>query len=789
MSSTQDLAKSLANDLITALTDTGGGALVETSQNLTPQLEAIVNAFPYFGEVTWNTAHRGTLSNLLENNLVTSKIAASPSAAYVAYWYEGSYHGYRAAFFPGLSLSAAASQLNQAKTGINWSSYATVILTDAIRKKTSISLDTSAIAAGLSTNATLLRPALSASVLACFEQAFSPTSQALNTIAAPQKSAAAAALDSAIKQGQFTANINLAISAGGASTSEATWFLFNLWITLMALGMSESEISTSIGQYAAAGLKIPPEVGASLWWSGGYTSWFSPLSGSDISPSNVTATMPETIGITTPSTMGGPPTFSTSQTSASNGYSQSFCLWGDQADYKVQHSSCFGRGTVVLLADGTTKKIEEIQRGDLVASSLGPRKVALIESPARNGRNLWQLNNQQLFATPGHPFRNPDKDGALRSAIDPWALVDGAPTMSKEGATHLIEGSSLLGQRKGNSVTATVSKVTRHEAPQEGSEKVYDLYLENWEVDHPSYYVGGPELYFAADSESSDPLHCPITTMAILAAMQIALPVAQRCLANAEAELLPLVNSLDRGAILNAARHAVYGGGKALSGNLELPGPEAYMQNGSWNSAASFLEFSLTRGLGRWLRSRSFLSWLGAPGELADGDHLVIVIHDLEVVGAAGLPTEAPLQLELQVEDPSLAASQTRSISWTTSESSRWQKHFDQALDLGRINGHYPSAIAGSMSCRGTTIGTFRAKAHFTDSSPIDIEDHFIFSTTGEVIGRIALSLENHRPTSLRHQSRPKKQCTRARVRAFAIHLGRQVGHRLAALIEEKATL
>jgi hypothetical protein len=39
--------------------------------------------------------------------------------------------------------------------------------------------------------------------------------------------------------GQFSANINQGLSAGGDSAIAATWFLFNLWITLKALGPAD----------------------------------------------------------------------------------------------------------------------------------------------------------------------------------------------------------------------------------------------------------------------------------------------------------------------------------------------------------------------------------------------------------------------------------------------------------------------------------------------------------------------------------------------------------------------
>jgi hypothetical protein len=210
-----------------------------------------------------------------------------------------------------------------------WNKYAVALLTDAICKKVSVGVSSSKLTSDISTYNAALMPSLSASFLVVFKSGYQPTSSALNAIvAANHLQAAADALNSAILDGMFTANINEAISQSGDSATAATWFLFNLWIALTALGFAD--VDTAIQSYMNAGLKVPAQVGPSKWWSGSYTSWYIPLSGSDITSKTITVDMP----IRVVTSYAGSPYPTISKDEKDCGYSHSLCEWGKLNYYK-----------------------------------------------------------------------------------------------------------------------------------------------------------------------------------------------------------------------------------------------------------------------------------------------------------------------------------------------------------------------------------------------------------------------------------------------------------------------
>jgi hypothetical protein len=66
---------------------------------------------------------------------------------------------------------------------------------------------------------------------------------------------------------------------------------------------------------------------------------------------------------------------------------------------------CFVTGTLVALADGTSKPIERIEIGDLVLGRGGRvNRVLGLERPTLGHRPLYALNGGRAFVTGGHPF-------------------------------------------------------------------------------------------------------------------------------------------------------------------------------------------------------------------------------------------------------------------------------------------------------------------------------------------------------------------------------------------------
>lgn len=83
---------------------------------------------------------------------------------------------------------------------------------------------------------------------------------------------------------------------------------------------------------------------------------------------------------------------------------------------------CFDGGTMVKMANGEDKAIEEIAVGDLVLSWTGrPNRVTDIETPLLGDRSLFAVNGGHCFFTAEHPFWT--QDG--------WKVIDPTANMAE----------------------------------------------------------------------------------------------------------------------------------------------------------------------------------------------------------------------------------------------------------------------------------------------------------------------------------------------------------------------
>ena len=79
-------------------------------------------------------------------------------------------------------------------------------------------------------------------------------------------------------------------------------------------------------------------------------------------------------------------------------------MYSDEPLKTHPHSDCIAEGTPVTMADGTTRPIEQIMGGDMVATDHGPGRVTKAWLVRRNAQ-LFELtleNGRELLATPDH---------------------------------------------------------------------------------------------------------------------------------------------------------------------------------------------------------------------------------------------------------------------------------------------------------------------------------------------------------------------------------------------------
>ena len=100
--------------------------------------------------------------------------------------------------------------------------------------------------------------------------------------------------------------------------------------------------------------------------------------------------------------------------------------------------SCFVKGTMVRLADGSDKKIEEVEIGDILLGDCSENKVLEFDHPMLDGRNLVGINGNGPLMTPEHPLMT--KDG--------WKAYNVDDTLKAYPHLHdIMEGNLSVGDK------------------------------------------------------------------------------------------------------------------------------------------------------------------------------------------------------------------------------------------------------------------------------------------------------------------------------------------------------
>jgi hypothetical protein len=769
-----------------------GGARAGDAVGMMPGLQALIDAIPPYGYHEFHATHRGALSNLLEVSLPNETIIAQGGGSGYSYDYDGPYSGYRDAFYHGVSLTPAASNLAAGvlafKATLNneyWSKYGVTVLTDAIRQAAGGQLDTGKLSSDLENHNREFLPALSASYYAVFCHDYGPTSQALGALrTSGQIARAGEELRGLIAKGQFTAGVNHLLDVGGDSAANAAWLLFNLWVTLKALG--DPDVDGAIRQFQGNGLGVPPQVGPGQWWGGGYTTWWIPLSGSDVmgaARNTLQTGLPESQHYTSPpqASSGGSSSHTwTSKVNVPNGYCWSLINWGSLNWYNPQPASCFGRGTGVLMADGSVRAIEQVKRGDEVQSAEGAKRVLLVVSPLRAGRPLYGLNRLNVYFTAAHPFRTPEGDGAARAAVDPWALIDSAATMTGQGVATLLPGRRLSARVPGGDEHVTVGRLDDFAAAAEGGERLYDLVLERSDAGVSCYYVGGPGTFLATDTEWPDPAHEPTVTHAIIKAMETALPGC-RASPKSSVTLLPdILYRVQLGAALPEAREVALA---AQEGVKSRPAFDLglFMHEGEWDPHASALGNNLVRRFARTMRREIAMGWRVSATLPRPGHQLSVAVHDVQLLGDVPIGPNARLGLELRLRGLDSPEETVRGLEAELGERPVWHVALDEVLEFGRtLPTTGSAALLGSLTLDGQKVGEFLA---MIDERALTggTAEYFLFSVDGKIVGRLAMEPRRSSDHDLARERERRKAWASHHTHALAEHLGNEIVRQIVA--------
>ena len=115
---------------------------------------------------------------------------------------------------------------------------------------------------------------------------------------------------------------------------------------------------------------------------------------------------------------------------------------------------CFLPDTLILMADGTQKRIAEVRWGDTVIGENGSRNMVTEIASFDKVDSVYKINDGDYFVTGGHPFKTTTGWKAMR----PTAV---AASHAELGVTELSVGDEMI-KREG---TETVFAITYMERP------------------------------------------------------------------------------------------------------------------------------------------------------------------------------------------------------------------------------------------------------------------------------------------------------------------------------------
>ena len=133
-------------------------------------------------------------------------------------------------------------------------------------------------------------------------------------------------------------------------------------------------------------------------------------------------------------------------------------------------SACFIPGTLITMADGSRKDIENIKEGDIIQSQNGISNV--IKLIIHEGEfDVYSINNSKPFVTAEHPFKT----------IDGWKSIH-ASDLHGITTTPLNENDELI-------TLNNTEKITSIKVSKEKVNKVYNLSVDNEHVYYANNYL------------------------------------------------------------------------------------------------------------------------------------------------------------------------------------------------------------------------------------------------------------------------------------------------------------
>ena len=529
---------------------------------------------------------------------------------------------------------------------------------------------------------------------------------------------------------------------GGLWTSP-DWELFNQYAKYIALGASDAEVDTLIGELADAGLPIPASVNQQGWRT--YAEQFRDKPTIDVADIRSACAGPVTTSTVNPS-LGS----SATPVSTPNGNSFEFTAHGQPgAPYRrVPGGSCFTGDTTVLDGSGRAVPIGSVKRGDTVLTRDGTATVAGVARPLHAGRPLHRLTGGGPVFTGTHPFLNAEADAPGNRpellAVTPAALAWDVPTLSENGIGVLQAGSMVLTRGAGRESPAAVAVAGVEQVrPAAAGTYLYDLRLvakpgsrqEFWAGDGTTFHLVSPEH---PRLDEAGPEAEVIVTVAegLLGARHPAEP-------GWGPRVIDTVNRFGAGLVHDALNRAL-----SATPSFGSPGPRIALGEridrlhhglGTVPAETAAVGASLFDTMlgtaGQWLASVIALGWRAAPRP--DGEIVAVTVFDIVMTPDSPIRPGEEIRLDVTVTDRDSTAS---TAVWNRGgrADTRFHRYFDRIVHLDTSGAGRPADLSFTVTTEGASIPALRAEMPgAVDGAALTLQSALLRDTRGTVVGTV----------------------------------------------------
>jgi hypothetical protein len=557
------------------------------------------------------------------------------------------------------------------------------------------------------------------------------------------------------------------------------WEMFNQYAKYIALGASDAEVDTLIGELIAAGLPVPAVVNQQGWRS--YSEELRDKPNVDVDDIRSQCSGPITASTYLPTYGGGMPA------TMPNGNCYEFTANSQPGTHyrRAPGGCCFTPDTQVLNAAGEAVALRDVKRGGTVLTRDGTATVAYVATPLLGQRALYQLTGGGPVFTGTHPFLNaapPDPEHAPPTvlAVDPQTLAWTVPTLSDDGIGRLVSGSLVLLRTPGSGqepLVVTVDGV--EEVPPAGAEAcLYDLRLETRTGERPEFWAGDGETFYLVCPEYPvlDQAGASVTTAVAL--MEGLLASDGPAGTGWPATIIDTVNEFGAGIFLGAAMQAL---ATTPSFGAEPPPAPVYERiDAIYRSLAASTEetsavvASLFDGLlaavGQWLASVIAVGW--RTSLLLGGEILAVTVFDVALLPDNPIPVDATVQLEITAAGRQ-STEATRMWDRRGRANTRFHHYFDQLVHLDLAGDDRPIGLSFAVFTDGAALPSLFAEA----PTVVDDFGHMLQSAqlrdaSGAVVGTIRFDTRHLGRDAAAQELRDSGLWTEEKAEAYANALG-----------------